>query len=87
MLLPNPSHRKKQDPEPPQEDLRAEFYAHYRKEAEEYDKEFVKKHDDDLNTTLIFVSPVCYRGPRVLTCAAGRSVLRSGVCLHHRDQL
>jgi len=35
--------------------LRAEFYEHYRKEAKEYDEEFTKKHDVDLNTTLIFV--------------------------------
>ena len=41
-------------------DLRAEFYTHYRKQAEEYDKEFVKKHDDALNTTLIFVGRVRY---------------------------
>jgi len=27
----------------------------YRHEAEEYDREFIKKHDEDLNTTLIFV--------------------------------
>ena len=38
-----------------QADLRAQFYGHYRKEAEEYDKEFMKKYDEDLNTTLIFV--------------------------------
>ena len=38
-----------------QEHHRAKFYEHYRKEAEEYDKEFMKKHDEDLNTTLIFV--------------------------------
>ena len=37
------------------EDPRAEFYKHYRKEAEEYDKEFIKRYDEDLNTTLIFV--------------------------------
>ena len=36
-------------------DLRSRFYNEYRKEAEEYDREFVKKHDEDLNTTLIFV--------------------------------
>jgi len=36
-------------------DYRAEFYEHYRKEADEYDKEFMKRHDEDLNTTLIFV--------------------------------
>jgi hypothetical protein len=45
-----------QDPPPTQEDHRARFYEHYRKEAEEYDKEFMKKYDEDLNTTLIFVS-------------------------------
>lgn len=39
----------------PQEDFRARFYKYYRKEAEEYDKEFMKRHEEDLNTTLIFV--------------------------------
>ena len=53
----NPSHRKEQDTGPPQEDLRAKFYEHYRKEADEYDKEFMKKYEEDLDTTLIFV---CY---------------------------
>ncbi|KAF9791149.1 hypothetical protein BJ322DRAFT_429637 [Thelephora terrestris] len=39
-----------------QEDHRAGFYQHYRKAAEEYDKEFIfmKERDEDLNTTLIF---------------------------------
>ena len=59
LQLPDSLHRKEEDPEPLQDGLRAEFYTHYRKEAEEYDKEFVKKHDEDLNTTLIFVSCVC----------------------------
>lgn len=54
-------------------DPRAEFYALYQRESQEYDKgalkvcsrksilnptillEFIKKYDDDLNTTLIFV--------------------------------
>jgi hypothetical protein len=35
---------------------RAEFYDKYKKEADEYDKDFIKKYDEDLNTTLIFVS-------------------------------
>ena len=60
LLLPDSLHRKKEDLEPPQEDVRTQFYTHYRKEAKEHDKEFVKKHDGDLNTTLIFVSPVPY---------------------------
>ena len=34
----------------------AEFYDKYKREADEYDKVFIKKHDEDLNTTLIFVS-------------------------------
>ena len=41
--------------EPPREALRAKFYERYRKEAEEYDKEFMKKYEEDLDTTLIFV--------------------------------
>ena len=45
-----------QDAKPTQEDHRARFFEHYRKEAEEYDREFMKKYDEDLNTTLIFVS-------------------------------
>ena len=48
-----------------QKDFRAEFYEHYRKEADEYDKEFMKRHDEDLNTTLIFVR---LQGDAVDTC-------------------
>ncbi|KAF9789704.1 hypothetical protein BJ322DRAFT_980551, partial [Thelephora terrestris] len=36
------------------EDYQAQFYEHYRDVAAEYDKEFLKKHDEDLTTTLIF---------------------------------
>ena len=39
-----------------QVDHRTQFFEDYRKEAEEYDREFMKKYDEDLNTTLIFVS-------------------------------
>lgn len=38
-------------------DLRTDFYSAYQKEAAEYDTNFVKQYDEDLNTTLIFVSP------------------------------
>ena len=51
---------RKQDILSPQEDHRSEFYKHYRREAEEYDREFMEKYDEDLNTTLIFVSSVLY---------------------------
>ena len=35
---------------------RAQLYGVYHKVVEEYDKEFLKEHDEDLNTTLTFVS-------------------------------
>ena len=41
---------KKQEP-----DARTRFHEQFRKEADEYDKDFHKKYHDDLNTTLIFV--------------------------------
>jgi len=72
---------------PAVKDPRADFYKIYRKEAEEYDKEFIKKYDEDLNTTLIFVSLVCYSNAHVLTWAEGWSVLRRDFSLHHRRQL
>ena len=37
-------------------DPRADFFAVYRKEAAEFDKDYIKKYDEDLSTTLIFVS-------------------------------
>ena len=37
-------------------DSRADFFAVYRKEAAEFDRDYAKKYDEDLNTTLIFVS-------------------------------
>ena len=55
MLL-RPRRSQKQNVLPAQEDLRGQFYDNYRKEAEGYDREFMKKYDEDLNTTLIFVS-------------------------------
>jgi hypothetical protein len=51
-------HSQKQDVVPVREDHQAKFYEDYRKVAEEYDKEFLKKHEEDLDTTLIFVSPL-----------------------------
>ncbi|KAF9783506.1 hypothetical protein BJ322DRAFT_980879, partial [Thelephora terrestris] len=36
------------------EDHQTRFYDKYRKVAEEYDKNFLKKHAGDLDTTLIF---------------------------------
>jgi hypothetical protein len=41
-----------------QENHQAQFYKDYRRAAEEYDKEFLRKYNEDLNTTLIFVSSI-----------------------------
>ena len=40
----------KQEPEP-----RTRFHEQFRKEADDYDKDFHRKYHDDLNTILIFV--------------------------------
>ena len=42
------------------DDARLDFYTMYKKEATEYDTDYVKKYDEDLNTTLIFVSRVSF---------------------------
>jgi len=35
---------------------RMEFYNKFQREMEEHDRDFEKSYDEDLNTTLIFVS-------------------------------
>ena len=35
---------------------RVEFYVKFQRKADEYDRDFMKKYDEDLNTALIFVS-------------------------------
>ena len=37
-------------------DTRADSFAVYRRESEEFDRGYAKKYDEDLNTSLIFVS-------------------------------
>ena len=57
------------------DDARLDFYAMYKKEATEYDTEYVKKYDEDLNTTLIFVSCMSSTPTSYLTVLVGGSVL------------
>ena len=40
----------------PAKSARDEFYEKFQHTADEYDDDFIKKYDEDLNTTLIFVS-------------------------------
>ena len=37
------------------DDPKIDFYTMYKREATEYDTEYMAKHNEDLNTTLIFV--------------------------------
>ena len=41
-----------------------EFYDKFQREADEYDRDFMRKYDEDLNTTLIFVSVFSATPPR-----------------------
>ena len=46
---------------------RADFFAVYREESEEFDRDYARKYDEDLNTSLIFVSrQMCTRADQVL---------------------
>ena len=68
-------------------DTRADFFAVYRKESEEFDRDYAGKYDEDLNTSLIFVSREtsafedCALNGGVYT---GRSVFGGQLSVHHR---
>lgn len=64
---------------------RVEFYDKFQCEADEYDRDFMKKYDEDLNTTLIFVSGSCIPASILaLICLLGRSILCSHIHFHSR---
>lgn len=63
----------KQDAMTTQEEYRARAYDNHHKVAEEYDEMFRKQHDEDLNMTLIFVSPRRSFVEHLLTRASGRT--------------
>ena len=80
--------RAKQDKLPvDREDHEARFYEAYRKVAEEYDEDFLNKHGEDLNTTLIFVSLAWGCIERALTRALGWSFFCSRFRLHRPSRL
>ena len=39
-------------------DSQTDFFAMYRREAGEFDRDYANKYDEDLNTSLIFVSHI-----------------------------
>ena len=66
------------------DDPRVDFYTMYKKEATEYDTDYVKKYDEDLNTTLIFVRHPSPTLTVVLIALLGGSVLRRQLSICHR---
>jgi len=54
------------------DDPRLDFYTMYKREATEYDTDYVKKYDEDLNTTLIFVRCISSAPAIYLTCSHRR---------------
>jgi len=50
-------------------DPRVDFYTMYKREATEYDTDYIKKYDEDLNTTLIFVRRPSPAPVNYLTCS------------------
>jgi len=55
------------------DDPHQDFYAIYKREATEYDADYVKKYDEDLNTTLIFVRYPPFAPVTYLTCSRRRA--------------
>jgi len=58
------------------DDPRVDFYTMYKRESTEYDIDYVKKYDEDLNTTLIFVRRPSPLFSIISHVPVGRSVLR-----------
>ena len=56
----------------------------YKREATEYDMDYVKKYDEDLNITLIFVRLSSPLFSIISPVPIGRSVLRCQLRLRHR---
>ena len=59
-------------------DPRTDFFAIYRKESADFDRDYARKYDEDLNTSLIFVSDSTRTRPLSADSGvhAGRFILR-----------
>ena len=68
------------------DDPRLDFYTLYKREAMEYDTNYIRRYSGDLDTTLIFVGFRCLQHrAAMLTTLLGRSVFRGQFCLRHRS--
>jgi len=64
-----------------------EFYNKFQRTADDHDRDFIKKYDEDLNSTLIFVSVFLHThlNPCVNPMLGiGRFVLCGHIRFHHR---
>ena len=66
------------------EDPRLDFYTMYKGEATEYDTDYVKKYDEDLNTTLIFVRYYHFLSPLFSLVLIGGSLFCRQLSIRHR---
>ena len=66
------------------DDPRLDFYTMYKREAMEYDTDYVKKYDEDLNITLIFVRHYRSLLQFISLAVVGRSVLCRQLSICHR---
>ena len=65
-------------------DPRVDFYTMYKRESAEYDTDYVKKYDEDLNTTLIFVRYLSFFWSTTSLNSTGRPVLCRQLGLRNR---
>ena len=63
-----------------------EFYNKFHRAADDHDRDFIKKYDEDLNSTLIFVSifSMHFDSRMNPTLGIGRFVLRSNIHFYYR---
>ena len=64
-----------------------DFYTKYTREATEYDTDYVKKYDGDLNITLMFVRRSSAFLTIISSAPVGGSVLCYQLCFRHRHPL
>jgi len=71
------------------DDARLDFYTMYKKEATEYDTDYVKKYDEDLNTTLIFVRHLTRLSlsPLTISVLVGWFIFRRQLSLRSRHPI
>ena len=68
-----------------EQDPYTRFHEQFRKEADEYDRDFHKKYQDDLNAALVFVSRSPFVSFPLPNRDQGRSLLCRSVGIHRSD--